>query len=71
MMDLSVKKKLVALDVAAINRHGNDLLDPRRHAYVEGGCHPFMDTRCARCHRPRREHYGLLRRWLQRLKRRR
>lgn len=56
--------------IAAINRAGDAALDPHKHAYVEGS-HPFLDNRCARCHRPRAEHWGLLRRLVARLLRRR
>jgi len=44
-----------------VNRAGDDLLNPRRHAF-EHGSHPYYDDRCARCHQPRHKHRGLLRR---------
>ena len=43
--------------IAAINRAGDALLDPRRHAYRGTG------ARCERCGRRREDHRG----WLGRL----
>ncbi len=57
MMDLKLKQQMV--DVAAINRRGNELLDPHWHAYAPGG----DPTRCSRCHCARADHKT----WLWRL----
>ena len=56
--------------IAAINRAGNDLLDPTRHGYIESSESPWAPRVCARCGRPPDEHHGLLWRLVARLVRR-
>lgn len=68
-MDLQLKEELVKISTNRdylINRAASAILDPHQHAY-EHGEHPFLDNKCARCHQPRADHWGLLRRLVGRL----
>lgn len=47
-----VVRQLDAMDWRSINRLGDQLLDPRQHAYEPT---PYITT-CARCHCPRADH---------------
>jgi hypothetical protein len=66
---MSDKERVVTIldrDWHSLNMHANATLDPHRHGFEPGG-HPFMDNKCARCHLPRAEHWGLLRRLVARV----